>query len=170
VASNPGSIPAGGKDKISVVVHTGGKGGQSLRKIFTVFTNDPKQSRIKLTVNGKVTAYAKIDPPYVRLTGRQGDLLSATVRVTPQEGFPFTVTDVKTNGNRNIQVTLEPMGKNPVKEGYQILVTGIRTEVGAFRDTILVHTDLKEKSILRIPVSGRIQPRASDGTKSPNTK
>ncbi len=42
VASNPGQIPAGGKDKISVVVNTKNRGGGLLQKRFSVFTNDPK--------------------------------------------------------------------------------------------------------------------------------
>ena len=170
MASNPGSIPAGGKDKISVVVHTGNRGGQTLRKRFIVTTNDPKHSRISLMITGKVMALVDVDPPYVRLTGRQGDRLSTTVRVTPKEGYPFTITEVKTKNDGNIQVTLEPVGENPDRDGYRLVVTGTRTEVGAFQDYILVQTDLKEKATLRIPVSGRIQPRASNGAKSPNNK
>lgn len=170
MASNPGSIPAGGKDKISVVVHTGNRGGQTLHKRFIVTTNDPKHSQISLMVTGKVTTLVKIDPPYVRLTGRQGDPLSATVRITPQEGFPFIVTDVKTNGSGNIQVALAPLGENPDRDGYELVVTNTRTEVGAFRDFIMVNTDLKEKPTLRIPVSVRIQPQPANRAKSPNTQ
>ena len=170
MASNPGSIPAGGKDKISVVVNTRNRGGQTLRKNFVVTTNDPKHSRISLTVTGKVTAFVDIDPPYVRLTGRQGDRPSTIVRIMPKADFPFTVSEVKTTNKSNLQLDLKPLGENPARDGYQLVVTCTRTEVGAFRGTILVHTDLKQKPTLRIPVSGRIQPRASDGTEGSVTK
>jgi hypothetical protein len=166
VASKPGPIPAGGRDKISVVVHTTNKGGSRLRKDFTVFTNDPKRSRIELIVTGTVLTFAQIDPPRADLIGHQGELLSTTVRLLPRRGYPFKVKEVKASGDRSIAVTLHPLGKNPLQDGYRLVVTSKRSTVGAFGGSIVVHTDSKIKPTFYIPVKGRIRHRPPDRTKS----
>ena len=156
MASNPGQVPAGGREKISVVVNTSDRGGSSLHKRFTVQTNDPKNQRIELVVVGKVKGFFQVTPLYVRLIGTQGNDIHTTVRIVPEKGYPFSVKSVKAKEGKDINLELKPLGKDPRKEGYTLVVSNTRTEMGAYRDFIFIETDLKEKPTVRIPVTGRI--------------
>jgi hypothetical protein len=162
VASNPGQIPAGGKDKISVVVTTAGRGGQSLVKHFKVHTNDPRQPQVDLVVKGKIAGYATITPKRVVLVGRLGEPVSSQVRIIPQEGYPFTIKAAKAATGSNIQVALKPLGDKPAKDGYLLTVTSISETVGSYGDYIELSTDLKEKPTIGIPVSGRLSARRTE--------
>ncbi|MBI5897013.1 MAG: hypothetical protein HZB24_13760 [Desulfobacterales bacterium] len=93
MASNPGQIPAGGRDKISVVVHTTGKGGQAISKRFRVFTDDPKQPNVELVVSGKVEGFVEIEPNRLSFIGKVGDTLTQEVRITPNAKHPFTIKE-----------------------------------------------------------------------------
>lgn len=156
MASNPGHVPAGGREKISVVVSTSNRGGSSLHKRFNVQTNDPGNQRIELVVVGRIKGFFKVTPQYVRLIGTRGNDIHTTVHIVPEKEFPFTVTSVKAKEGRDIDFELKPLGKDPRKDGYNLVVSNTRTEKGAYRDFILIQTDLKEKPTVRIPVTGRI--------------
>lgn len=156
MASNPGQVPAGGREKISVVVNTSNRGGSSLHKRFNVQTNDPGNQRIELVVAGKVKGFFQVTPMYVRLIGSQGKDIHTTVRIVPEKEYPFSVKSVKAKEGKDINLELKPLGKDPRKDGYTLVVSNIRTEMGAYRDFIFIQTDLKEKPTVRIPVTGRI--------------
>jgi hypothetical protein len=155
VASHPRQIPAGGKDKISIVVHTENRGGETMHKRFTVITNDPRNASVELIVSGKVNAYVMVTPPYVRLMGRQDEKLSVVVKILPQPEFPFTIKSVRAQG-QYLSHVLNPLGKHPEQEGYELVVTNTMREPGNYRDYIQIETDLKVKPTIRIPVSGRV--------------
>jgi hypothetical protein len=156
VASNPGQIPAGGKEKISVKVSTRNRGGQTLHKGFTVYTNDPGASQMRLQVSGKVNAYITVQPHYVRLIGRVDQPLRQTIKITPLEGHPVTIKDVRIRQTQNLRYTLKPLGPTPGKTGYELIVENARHEAGNYQDLITILTDSKEKPSITIPVYARI--------------
>ncbi len=156
MASNPGQIPAGGKEKISVVVNTKSKGGSLLHKRFTVHTNDPTHKRINLVVSGRVKGYVDVSPNRVRFMGRPDDALSKVIQITPLEDFPFTIIKIKAREGKHLEYQLKPKGKNPAKDGYQLIVTNTMKEAGSYSDLITIETDSKKKPRLIIPVRGRI--------------
>lgn len=119
-------------------------------------TNDPQQPKVDLTVVGGVKGFLQISPRYVRLVGAKGKDLQQTVKIVPEKDYPFKITEVDINKAKDFEYKLEPLGKNPSKEGYQLVVRNTRTEKGAYRGHITIKTDLKEKPTLRIPVTGRI--------------
>jgi hypothetical protein len=156
VASNPSQIPAGGKDKISVVINTQNRGGEMLRKRFTVTTNDPKNPSVDLSVFGMVKGFVEINPNFVRLMGTKGEKISATVKIVPQPTFPFKIVTAKATQGEYITQSIKALGKNPERDGYELTVTNTMKEPGNYRDYIQIDTDLKEKPTIRIPVSGRV--------------
>ena len=158
MASNPGRIPAGGKEKISVKVSTRNRGGQTLHKGFTVYTNDPQHPQVRLQVTGKVNAYVTIAPHYVQLIGRVDQPLQQTVKITPLKGHPITIKEVKVQQTNNLRYKLKPLGPTPGKSGYELVVENARHEVGNYRDRITILTDSKEKPTITIPVYARIHP------------
>ncbi len=161
MASHPGQIPAGGRDKISVVVHTGGRGGQKLSKSFRVFTDDPKQPNVELVVTGKVEGFVQIEPPRISFIGKAGETMRQEVRITPNPKYPFTIKEAKAATDQNLRIDLKPLGKK-AKEGYLLTVTVIKTNPGTFAEYIQLYTDSKEKPTIGISVHGRLMTPASE--------
>jgi len=168
VASNPGQIPAGGKESISVKVSTRNRGGAKLHKGFTVYTNDPQRPEVRLQVIGQVNAYLKVAPNYIRLMGRWDQRLSQTVKITPLEGHPFTIKEVKAQQGQNLRYELKPLGNNPGKNGYELVVENTMKKAGNYRDLITIQTDSKEKPLVTIPVYARIQKTPQQGQQKTN--
>lgn len=156
MASNPGRIPAGGKDKISVEVNTKNRGGSSLSKSFHVYTNDPAKPQVNLKVMGKVKGYLTVAPAYVRLNGLVGHSISSTVRITPLEGYPFAIKEVKAREDRFLRYEVKPLKKSSGANGYLLLIENTKKDAGTYHDTIMIKTDSKHKPLLHIPVYGRI--------------
>jgi len=163
VASNPGQIPAGGREKISVTVSTKNRGGQTLRKGFSVYTNDPQKPEMRLQVTGKVNAYLTVSPHYVQLFGREDQPLSQTVKITPLDGHPFTIKEVKVQQGQNLRYDLKPLGNDPRKNGYELVVENTMKKAGNYRDLITIQTDSKEKPSVTIPVYARIHKAPDPG-------
>ena len=168
MASNPGQIPAGGKESISVTVSTKNRGGQKLHKGFTVFTNDPRKPEVRLQVTGQVNAYLTVAPNYVRLFGRSDQPLSQTVKITPLEGHPFKIKEVKAQEGQNLRYEIKPLGKDPGKNGYELVVENTMKEAGNYRDLITIQTDSKEQPSVTIPVYARIQKAPDQGNQKTN--
>ena len=127
-----------------------------MHKGFTVYTNDPQKPQVRLEVFGKVNGYMSVAPNYVRLTGQVGQLLSQKVKITPIKGYPFTITEVKAQRGGDLRLELKPLGADPSKEGYELVVQNERQEAGNYRDVITVKTDSKKKPTITIPVYARI--------------
>ena len=156
MASNPGHIAAGGSEKISVVVRTENRGGSTLHKGFSVFTNDPDRTKVRLQISGKVKAYITVAPGYIRLSGSLGQPIRQSVRLTPRKGDPFTVKEIKAQANEFVRFQLKPLDKSGPKRGYSLLVENTKSEAGSYQDAIIIKTDHPHKPTLRIPVYGRI--------------
>lgn len=161
MASNPGRIPAGGKDVISIEVNTHDRGGTKLHKRFVVTTNDPTKQRIELQVTGTVLAFVSITPRYIRLIGSQDKKLSSTVSIIPQKEYPFKIKEFEAKEGTNVRVELKPAKNKEGMPGYELTVTNTKTEPGYYRDRIIIQTDLKEKPTITIPVNGRILAKKS---------
>ncbi len=164
MASNPGRIPAGGRDKIGVEVKTRNRGGSTLHKGFTVYTNDPSKSQVKLMVIGKVKGHISLSPAYIRFMGKEGQQLSRTVTIKPLNSHRFNIEAVQTQEGKNLQYDLKPLGGNADKHGYQLVVRNTMQSAGSYRDLITIKTDSKFKPLLRIPVSARILKAPAQGT------
>lgn len=170
MASNPGQIPAGGKDKISVVVHTGNRGGGSLTKRFRVTTNDSQAPQTQLVVTGKVQALIEISPKRVKIVGYIGDKdLFQDVKIESDKEHRFSVKEVKANnGAGGIIWDLKPLGKEPPEKGYLLRVACNKEAAGRSYDVLLVKTDSKDKPTLRIPVSCNVYKKPDANIKKPD--
>jgi hypothetical protein len=138
------------------VVDTRNRGGSLLNKQFTVLTNDPKTASKQLVIFGKVKAYISVKPSPVRLMGRYGEDIRATIQITAEKDFPFEIKEVTARDGQQVQLELAPNGSDAAPKQYRLTVRSTRKEPGVFRDFIMITTDLKEKPTITIPVSGRI--------------
>lgn len=168
MASNPGQIPAGGREKISVTVSTRNRGGQTLHKGFTVYTNDPKKATVRLKVSGRVKAYLTVAPQFVRFIGRADQPLQQSVKITPLAGHPVTIKEVQVRQPENLHYKLKPLGDPPNKFGYELVVENAKQDAGSYQDRITLLTDSKEKPSIIIPVYARIQGSPDHGSQKSN--
>jgi hypothetical protein len=138
------------------VVNTANRGGSTLRKHFTLQTNDPVQSTFKLTVKGAVQAYIPMKPSRINLRGRAGEKLQTTVHIERLKAYPFRVKNVKAKDGSHLQLKLKEGDLGAGKDGYRLVVTNTMHTAGSYRDLITIETDSKIKPTLRIPVFARI--------------
>jgi len=123
---------------------------------------------MRLQVTGKVNAYLTVSPHYVRLFGRGDQPLSQTVKITPLDGHTFTIKAVKAQEGKNFRYDLKPLGNDPRKDGYELVVENTMKEAGNYRDLITLQTDSKEKPSITIPVYARIQDAPGRGAHKTN--
>lgn len=134
-----------------------------MRKGFTVFTNDPAKSRVRLLVSGKVKGHISLAPTYIRFMGRAGQPLSRTITIKPLNGHKFTIRDVVAKEGKHLKYDLRTAGGDAAKYGYQLVVQNTMQTAGSYRDLITIKTDSKVKPTLQIPVSARIHQSPAQG-------
>jgi hypothetical protein len=136
------------------VVNTSNRGGTTMRKRFTVTTNDPQRKTFTLVIKGTVRAYIPLAPNRVQLRGRVGEQVQKTVHIERLKAYPFRVKAVKAKDGKNLRFELKEV--NPGKDGYSLVVTNTMQKAGSYRDMITIETDSKVKPTLRIPIIARI--------------
>ncbi len=57
----------------------------------------------------------------------------------------------------HLHYDLKPVGKDPAKNGYTLVVQNTMQSAGFYQDLIIIETDNIRKPSLRIPVSARIR-------------
>lgn len=155
MASFTRSIPAGGEGTISIKVYTKHYGGQHLTKTASVYTNDPANKIIPLTITGQVERVVSVMPNHVRLSGTVGMELKQVVRIVPGEKYPFAITGVRANQGKDISFDLEEISHNG-RPAYQLTVTNIRQTPGTYIDFIYLKTDSTINPDIKIRVQGTL--------------
>lgn len=137
-----------------------------MQKTISVGTDDPQRPWTSLTMKGKIKAFAVVAPRYARLNGKAGNKVTAVVRITPVEAYPFKITDVKVKSGRYITYELtEPSAES--KGAYLLTVTNTREEAGRYADTITIKTDSKVRSELKVGVYGYLSDPKKKTAKKP---
>lgn len=155
MASYPGQIPAGGEDIIRIKVNTRGYGGRQLNKQVVVYTNDPDQERIALTISGTVNDLVTLSPARVQLTGAVGSDIHQMVSITSDASFPFRIVDVKATYGENIAFDLKPILESG-KNAYCLSVKNTKRTEGRYSDTLTLTTDSPIRPQLTVRVYGNI--------------
>lgn len=148
-------IPAGGEGKISVRVATQGYGGRVIRESVRIITNDEMQPGLDVIVTGRVEKFAEIEPKVVRLIGKVGETMMATVKILPNAKFPFKINNFRATHGKYIDLNLEEQrtGNQVV---YLLTVRNTKTDTGRYDDRVILVTDSNVRSTILIPVFVRI--------------
>jgi hypothetical protein len=141
-----------------------------MNKRIQVFTNDPPNNRILLSISGKVLHFAKIAPRYARLVGKSGTDIQKTITITREKAYPFKIIQAKARSGKDIAFTIEAFSKEGA-DGYILTIENKRERAGRYADTLTLMTDSPVKSSLRVPVYGQIigaepQPAPPPGAKN----
>jgi len=83
-----------------------------------------------------------------------------TVKIIPEEKYPFKIVGDRTIHNQNFHYKLEEV-KRSTKTEYVLTVENLKKEKGRYSDTIKLKTDSKIRPEIRIRVYGNILARMS---------
>jgi hypothetical protein len=139
-------------------VDTAGYGGRRLEKSADVMTNDPNEPVVHLTIAGPVDRFAAITPRSLSLRGVSGETLQGSVRIVPEEKYPFKVLKVYPVEGK-LKVQLDEVIQDG-KTAYALLVENLSRDAGSYNDTVRVKTDnpLQPEVDVRVYVYLRAQP------------
>jgi len=159
-------VPPGGSTEVVVEYEAGVRA--TFRQTATVLSNDPRKSRIELTVTGTISARYSINPPVLDF-GNVPAGESATVETRIEQFMPgeFTVEppQIESGGSSELfELRVEPLAEADLSpeavNGYQLLATvkpGL--PLGPFRRTIRLTIGLDKegkKAEQQIPLLGKV--------------
>ncbi|MFZ1954444.1 MAG: hypothetical protein WAU34_03050 [Desulfobacterales bacterium] len=118
-------------------------------------TTDPQKPVTQLTISGPVKNFATITPSNVRLYGKVGEPVKETVRIVPENSYPFKILETKAQIGRDIRYELTAEQQAP-GGAYLLTVENLKQETGRYYDTIFLVTDSRVKPKISIQVYGKI--------------
>ncbi len=148
-------IPPGGEGKITIKVDTSGYGGRTITKRITVKTNDPKQPIHYLIVAGNIERFVTLVPKRVSLRGYEGKQMVSTVKIIPEEKYPFKIVGSEALFGNNIRFKIEAT-KTSKRTEYVLTVENLKKDKGRYYDTISLKTDSKIRPLIKVRVNGYI--------------
>ncbi|MHC4399556.1 MAG: DUF1573 domain-containing protein [Planctomycetota bacterium] len=139
----------------------------SFKQTARIHTNDPRRGRVTLTIKGRVTLAARVEPTHLALPNiTAGEAASSTARVFGYRETPLKLIDYELLDPTEAEyfdVTFKPLPPDEVKKeedahhGHLVEVTvkpGL--PVAPFAQTILLKTNYKEAPTLRLGIGGKI--------------
>ncbi len=163
VADYPRTIEPGATGTIRSVVETKDFKGP-IAKSVAVFTNDPDNPRIDLTVKADVKTIVEVSPGYARFVVVQGETTGAAEQTLWAPDKP----DLRVLGINSpypfLHVSHRLVGsgeKGEGKKGNEWRITMALAEnapVGPMADFVTVRTDHPRQKQVKIPVSGFVRP------------
>lgn len=164
VAEFDKTIAPGQTGKVHAVVDTTTFNGP-ISKGVTVYTNDPQNPQIELTVRAKVEPYINVKPGYARYLIVQKETQEGTIvqALWAPDGTPFEVTEVdsplpalKVSFREATEAEREADAKG--KQWRVEMLLSNEAPVGPIADYVTVHTTHPKQKQVQIPVSGFVRP------------
>ena len=129
-----------------------------MTKTAQIFTDDPRNLKLKITISGNVEKFVTIIPRTVSLRGIVGDTIKKSVTIIPEINYEFKITKVKARNGKYITYQLEEV-KGTQRTEYALVVENLRTEPGRYSDMIILETDSKIRRNVNVRVYGILQKR-----------
>jgi len=156
-------IPSGQEGKVTLKVKAKPSKSGILRKAATVYTNDPKNHTLRLTLTGKIKTFISVEPSNrVYLNGYEGDVISKSIKIINHVKSPLKITDLKSNIDDKINYELKPLVNGKEFELTVKTLAGLKGRTNG-RITLNTNIDKKPKIEIRVSINFR-----DDLTVSPN--
>lgn len=125
----------------------------NVHKSATVFSNDPKNPKLTISLTAKVNSFIEVHPPNILFRGLPDQQNERTVELngTSQD---FRILNVESNMEGKIAYQLKT-----VQEGkhYQLQVKNLLDKEGQYRGLLKIKTDHPQKPELLVHVVGNIE-------------
>lgn len=166
VAQYDKRIPPGGTGKVAAVIDTTTLNGPSSKSVL-VYTNDPANAEIELTLKLLAQPYLAVRPGYGRwsiVEGEKEGTISQTIWAP--DGTDFDVTGVDTP-YPYLRATFRPANPDEIQSTGEIkpgkqwkvdLTLDSNAPVGALAENVIVHTNHPKQKVVNIPISGFVRP------------
>jgi hypothetical protein len=151
VASFDRSIPPGGEGKITLILRIKNYEGV-LNRTAKVYTNDPAEPVITLSLKASITAPISISPPYVSFYGIAGETLSLPVEIKAGLDKPLSLEPGKSNLEDKVTYRIEESEKG---RRFTILFTNVPGPAETFRGYLNLKTNYDAKPLINIRVISR---------------
>jgi len=148
-------IPPGGSGEIRAVFETKRYKGKQ-EKTITVYSNDPYEPEIKLVIRGIVKTEVAVDPQGLNFGDVQkGEIFTKTVRLLQLSQNNLMLKKIEANDNYFAVAASRFREEN--SRGINIDVT-LKPDVpvGQFREVITLHTNLKRRPRIDVPIWANI--------------
>ena len=119
-------------------------------------SNDKKNPVLELKITGFVERFVSIIPKRANLRGIIGQPLTETIRIIPEEKYPFKIIAGKARKGDDIEFTFNEAVDNG-KPVYVVSVENLKKDEGRYFDSIILKTDFKEYPEISINVYGDIK-------------
>jgi hypothetical protein len=144
-------VSGGGAGRVTLKLNTSGYEG-TVKKAATVFTNDPRQPRVVLTMQGMVRTFIKVQPSSsISFRGPAHRQSPRVVELTGSQAFH--IQNVESSLEGMVRHEIEPMASG---KGYRVKVENILKQ-GSYSGSIMVTTDVPQKPRILIRVIGSIE-------------
>jgi len=163
VVSYDPAIPPGGEGKVRAEVDTGSFSG-AIAKEVTVFTSDPGNPMIQLTIRAQVRAALDAQPGYFRFLHVVGAPAESGTQIVWSADFPELQVLSVSSPMPALTVTFRPATekeREPQGRGNQwVIAATLAAEPppGPLSGDVRVETNHPRKKVLAIPIAGYVRP------------
>ena len=149
-------VSAGGEGAIEATFDTRDDFGRRTRTI-TVYSNDPAQAVITLTLRGDIDAEVAADPPQLYVGHlHRGENAANDVRLVVGSSAAVTFGPVEASG-AVVESFLREAGAGAAGKRLSVAIKP-DAPLGHFRETVAIHTTSRRRPLLTIPVTGTVVP------------
>jgi hypothetical protein len=163
VVSFDAAIPPGGAGKVRAEVDTAAFTG-AIAKEVTVFTSDPGNAAIQLTIRAQVRAALEAQPGYFRFLHTQGTPAESSTQVIWSSDLPDLKVLSVASPLPSVTVTFRPataQEREPQAAGNQwVVVATIASEPpeGPITGEVRIATNHPRREVLEVPIAGYVRP------------
>ena len=127
------------------------------RDTIRLFTTNKTQKEITIPIWGEIKPpdIVSIKPRRLTLRGSAREQVKGSVKIIPNDKYPFSITGVKPRDGKNIKYHIKELEESG-KKIYVLTVENMKKEKGRYFDTINLKTDSKHLPEIRISVSAGI--------------
>ena len=150
------SIPPGGEGSITLQLNLEGYHGTNgtMSKRAVVYSNDPKQPRVTLTVYVRVKVTISLEPRGVFLKGSTNDDITGVVTIRAHKDQPLILEPVKLSLAGRIEYVLKTIEKGRV---YHAVFRNISKKERKYNGFLTLKTNYPEKPEISIRFVGHIE-------------
>ena len=149
------TIPPGGEGTITLEVRTERYQGK-LHRNATVFTNDPKNRQVTISLKGSIWAPIKVAPRYVRLVGTENEEIEQIVSLRGEKKEPLIAKLASVSIPDKVEVKLEETEKGRT---YQLRVKNKVKGEASYTGKLTLTTNYPEKPEIVIQITGQVRGR-----------